>query len=76
VALGGRLARALIVALRAGLFATFSLIVACLMNTRERFMGIGQVITMPKQPHSTPWRTSGFKQCGRVAVKHSFGDGH
>ncbi|HUJ26184.1 MAG TPA: ABC transporter permease [Myxococcales bacterium] len=28
-------------------FATFSLIVACLVKTRERFMGIGQVITMP-----------------------------
>ncbi|MGO9830054.1 MAG: ABC transporter permease [Myxococcaceae bacterium] len=29
------------------LFATFSLIVACLVKTRERFMGIGQVLTMP-----------------------------
>jgi len=28
-------------------FATFSLIIACLVKTRERFMGIGQVITMP-----------------------------
>jgi len=31
----------------AGVFATFSLIVACLVKTRERFMGIGQVVTMP-----------------------------
>ncbi len=37
----------LIIVLGAGLFATFSLIVACLVKTRERFMGIGQVITMP-----------------------------
>jgi ABC-2 type transport system permease protein len=29
------------------LFATFSLIIACLVRTRERFMGIGQVMTMP-----------------------------
>lgn len=29
------------------LFATFSLIIACLVKTRERFMGIGQVLTMP-----------------------------
>lgn len=33
--------------LGASLFATFSLIVACLVKTRERFMGIGQVLTMP-----------------------------
>ena len=26
---------------------TFSLIIACLVKTRERFMGIGQVLTMP-----------------------------
>ncbi len=31
----------------AALFATFSLIVACLVKTRERFMGIGQIVTMP-----------------------------
>jgi ABC-2 type transport system permease protein len=31
----------------AALFATFSLIIACLVKTRERFMGIGQVMTMP-----------------------------
>jgi ABC-2 type transport system permease protein len=29
------------------LFSTFSLAVACLVRTRERFMGIGQVLTMP-----------------------------
>ena len=29
------------------LFSTFSLIIACLVKTRERFMGIGQVMTMP-----------------------------
>jgi ABC-2 type transport system permease protein len=31
----------------AALFATFSLIIASLVKTRERFMGIGQVLTMP-----------------------------
>lgn len=29
------------------LFSTFSLGVACLVKTRERFMGIGQMLTMP-----------------------------
>lgn len=33
--------------LGSAVFATFSLIIACLVKTRERFMGIGQVITMP-----------------------------
>lgn len=33
--------------LGAAVFSTFSLIVACLVRTRERFMGIGQVLTMP-----------------------------
>ncbi len=28
-------------------FSTFSLIIACLVKTRERFMGIGQLLTMP-----------------------------
>lgn len=37
----------LIVALGSGLFANLSLIIACIVKTRERFMGIGQVITMP-----------------------------
>jgi ABC-2 type transport system permease protein len=35
------------VMLGSALFATFSLIIACLVKTRERFMGIGQVLTMP-----------------------------
>lgn len=38
---------ALSVMLGSALFATFSLVVACLVKTRERFMGIGQVLTMP-----------------------------
>lgn len=37
----------LLIVLGAGLFSTMSLIIACLVRTRERFMGIGQVITMP-----------------------------
>jgi ABC-2 type transport system permease protein len=37
----------LAVMLGAALFSTFSLIIACLVKTRERFMGIGQVLTMP-----------------------------
>ncbi|HUH96455.1 MAG TPA: ABC transporter permease [Anaerolineales bacterium] len=36
-----------IAVLGAAFFATFSLIIACLVKTRERFMGIGQVMTMP-----------------------------
>jgi ABC-2 type transport system permease protein len=36
-----------IVVLGAALFSTFSLIIACIVKTRERFMGIGQVLTMP-----------------------------
>ena len=36
-----------VVMLGAALFSTFSLIIACLVKTRERFMGIGQVMTMP-----------------------------
>jgi ABC-2 type transport system permease protein len=35
------------VVLGAALFSTLSLIIACLVRTRERFMGIGQVLTMP-----------------------------
>ena len=35
------------VLLGSGLFSTFSLIVACIVKTRERFMGIGQLLTMP-----------------------------
>lgn len=37
----------LLVLLGAAVFSTFSLIIACLVKTRERFMGIGQLITMP-----------------------------
>jgi ABC-2 type transport system permease protein len=37
----------LVVFLGAAIFSTFSLIVACVVKTRERFMGIGQVLTMP-----------------------------
>jgi ABC-2 type transport system permease protein len=37
----------LTILLGAAIFSTFSLIIACLVKTRERFMGIGQVLTMP-----------------------------
>ena len=37
----------LFIVLGAAFFSTFSLIIACLVKTRERFMGIGQVLTMP-----------------------------
>jgi ABC-2 type transport system permease protein len=37
----------IIVILGATLFSTFSLIIACIVKTRERFMGVGQVLTMP-----------------------------
>jgi ABC-2 type transport system permease protein len=36
-----------IVLLGAAFFSTLSLIIACLVKTRERFMSIGQVLTMP-----------------------------
>jgi len=36
-----------IVIIASTLFSTFSLIIACIVKTRERFMGIGQVLTMP-----------------------------
>jgi ABC-2 type transport system permease protein len=35
------------VILGSAVFSTFSLVVACIVKTRERFMGIGQVLTMP-----------------------------
>jgi ABC-2 type transport system permease protein len=38
---------AALILLGAAVFSTFSLIIACLVKTRERFMGIGQVLTMP-----------------------------
>jgi ABC-2 type transport system permease protein len=37
----------LVVVIGSAAFATFSLVIACLVRTRERFMGIGQVLTMP-----------------------------
>jgi ABC-2 type transport system permease protein len=37
----------LVVLLGASCFATFSMVIACLVKSRERFMGIGQVMTMP-----------------------------
>jgi len=37
----------LAVMLGSAVFSTFSLIIACIVKTRERFMGIGQVLTMP-----------------------------
>lgn len=37
----------LLIVIGSGLFATVSLIIACIVKTRERFMGIGQVLTMP-----------------------------
>jgi len=36
-----------VVVLGSALFSTFSLIIACIVRTRERFMGIGQLLTMP-----------------------------
>jgi len=35
------------VLLGSGLFSTISLVIACIVKTRERFMGIGQLLTMP-----------------------------
>ena len=35
------------VLLGSAVFSTFSLTIACIVKTRERFMGIGQVLTMP-----------------------------
>ncbi|KAK45659.1 multidrug ABC transporter permease [Caballeronia jiangsuensis] len=37
----------LVVMLGAAVFSSFSLIIACLVKTRERFMGVGQLLTMP-----------------------------
>jgi ABC-2 type transport system permease protein len=41
------LGAAAFIALGSGLFSTFSLVIACLVRTRERFMGVGQLLTMP-----------------------------
>jgi ABC-2 type transport system permease protein len=38
---------AVAVIIGAAVFSAFSLIIACIVKTRERFMGIGQVLTMP-----------------------------
>jgi ABC-2 type transport system permease protein len=37
----------IVATLASALFSTFSLIIATLVKTRERFMGIGQILTMP-----------------------------
>ena len=37
----------LVVVLGAAVFSMFSLVIACIVKTRERFMGIGQILTMP-----------------------------
>jgi ABC-2 type transport system permease protein len=37
----------LAVMLGSAVFATFSLVIACIVKTHDRFMGMGQVITMP-----------------------------
>lgn len=44
---GPLLAVAAIIVLGSALFAAFSLGVACIVKSRERFMGIGQLLTMP-----------------------------
>ena len=38
---------AAVIFIGSALFSTLSLIIACIVKTRERFMGIGQVMTMP-----------------------------
>jgi len=38
---------AVFIVLGSAVFSTLSLIIACIVKTRERFMGIGQVLTMP-----------------------------
>jgi ABC-2 type transport system permease protein len=40
-------AAAAVIALGSALFSTLPLFIACIVKTRERFMGIGQVLTMP-----------------------------
>lgn len=36
-----------LILLASALFSTFSLVIACIVKTRERFMGVGQFLTMP-----------------------------
>jgi ABC-2 type transport system permease protein len=38
---------AIVVVLGSAGFATFSLVVACFVKSRDRFMGLGQILTMP-----------------------------
>ena len=38
---------ALVVVLGSALFAAFSLVIACIVRSRERFTGVGQLLTMP-----------------------------
>ena len=38
---------AVFIIVASALFSTFSLIIACIVKTRERFMGVGQFLTMP-----------------------------
>ena len=45
--LASLLAVCILALLGAVCFSTFSLIIACIVKTRERFMGIGQILTMP-----------------------------
>jgi ABC-2 type transport system permease protein len=37
----------LFIVMASALFSTFSLIIACIVKTRERFIGVGQFLTMP-----------------------------
>jgi len=46
---------ALAVFLGSCIFATFSLVIACVVKTREPFTGIGQVLTMPLFLPPTPF---------------------
>lgn len=46
-ALGPMLGLVIFTLLGSAIFATFSLIIACIVRSRERFMGIGQLLTMP-----------------------------
>ncbi len=41
------LGAAAMIVVGSALFSTFSLIIACIVKTRERFMGVGQFLTMP-----------------------------
>jgi ABC-2 type transport system permease protein len=47
IGFGNLLGAVVLIWLGSALFSTFSLIIACLVKTRDRFMGIGQVLTMP-----------------------------